>query len=503
PSSLSQWLRRALVAFLFALAFCAPHSIAATQFAWGCGLLLWALRFAARPRPLLYRTPVDYALLGFFILTFVSALFSYDPDVSVGKLRAASLFTIVYLVAENVAARRTARRLAIVLVASCMINVVYTLGAYTLGRGVKVAGLSAESPLYRAGLRDGDTVLGVDGARVRTPEDIKQTLAARGASDVARVRAYRVESYPVFEVERGPLLDGGTAEARLGIADWSRGRDERASGFYGHYVTYAEVLQLVASLALGLLVASLRERSWTAALLLAAAVVGMAAALVLTVTRASWLGLMLSAFTIMLVGAGRRAVLLLALVAVPLVLAGLFVLQQKRQVGFLDRRDGSTAWRLMVYRESLDLLVREPRHMIVGVGMDSIKRHYREWGLFDNGRQAVGHLHSTPLQLAVERGLPALVAWLVLIFVYGRVLWRLARAPVKGEGGRWVERGVVLGALGGLVGFVASGLVHYNLGDSEVAMVFYFIMGLALVINRQARRAPPEEVAERAGASEA
>src|SRR5687767_2214266 len=73
------WLERVLAACLFLLAFAAPHSIAGTQTAWGIGLLVWALRFAARPRPRLFRTPVDYALLGFFILTFISALASYDP----------------------------------------------------------------------------------------------------------------------------------------------------------------------------------------------------------------------------------------------------------------------------------------------------------------------------------------------------------------------------------------------------------------------------------------
>jgi uncharacterized membrane protein YuzA (DUF378 family) len=55
----------------------------------------------------------------------------------------------------------------------------------------------------------------------------------------------------------------------------------------------------------------------------------------------------------------------------------------------------------------------------------------------------------------------------------------------------WIERGVALGALGGLLGFFASGLVHYNLGDSEVAMIFYLIMGLALVVDREAGTGSP------------
>ncbi|HYG11798.1 MAG TPA: hypothetical protein VD835_17760, partial [Pyrinomonadaceae bacterium] len=141
------WVERVLAACLFLLAFCAPHSIAGTQIAWGVGLLAWLVRLTLRPRPRLHRTPVDYALLGFFILTFVSALASYDPDVSIGKLRAASLFTIVYLVAENVSTRRTLRLLAFTLIASCMFNVVYTLGQRAAGRGVKVTALAPDSPL--------------------------------------------------------------------------------------------------------------------------------------------------------------------------------------------------------------------------------------------------------------------------------------------------------------------------------------------------------------------
>src|SRR3954467_11148215 len=144
------WLERAVVFWLFVFALFAPHSIAATQIAWTAGLLCWAARFLFRPRLSLFRTPVDYALLGFFILTFISSLLSYDQDVSIGKLRAASLFTIVYLVAENIRSKRVLRLLALTLVASCMINVFYTFGERVVGRGVKVEGIAANSPLQAA-----------------------------------------------------------------------------------------------------------------------------------------------------------------------------------------------------------------------------------------------------------------------------------------------------------------------------------------------------------------
>jgi O-antigen ligase len=114
--------------------------------------------------------------------------------------------------------------------------------------------------------------------------------------------------------------------------------------------------------------------------------------------------------------------------------------------------------------------------------------------MFDGGRLPWGHLHSTPLQIAFERGLPALLVWLGLLAAYARMLWRLARRGAGGGGEEplgWVERGLALGALGGTVGFFTSGLVHYNLGDSEVVMVFYLVMGLALALEAQTRQARP------------
>ena len=486
------WLDRAIIMWVFALALFAPHSIAATQIAWSGGLLVWVARFAVRPRPRLHRTPIDYALLAFFILTFVSALASYDADVSIGKLRSASLFTIVYLVAENVSSRRILRLLALTLIASCMINVIYTVGERIVGRGVKVEGLAASSPLFISGVRDGDTLLEVDGHKLHHPKDLMRAIdvSASASSEPARIKIYRFEAMPVVNVPRGQLLEGTTPLEKLGVGSWSPGRDWRASGFYFMYVTYAEALQLIASLALGLFVA-LRRRRTPSGLLLMVAVTGFSGALLLTVTRASWLGFLISAFVIVLAGASRRAVLIVLACALPLVFVGLFVLQQKRNVGFFDQKDDSIQWRKTVQREGLHLLLSKPRHMLVGVGMDSIKRHWREWGLFENNIP-MGHMHSNLLQLALERGLPALAVWIILMIAYARMLWRLAR---RVDADKWIERGIALGALGGLAGFLASGLVHYNFGDSVVVMILYFIMGLSLVVERETRKEEQEATA--------
>ncbi|MBV8858287.1 MAG: O-antigen ligase family protein [Acidobacteria bacterium] len=499
PVTPSLLLERATVACLFLYAAAAPHSIAGAQTAWLLAMLFWVLRLCVRPRPALFRTPVDPWLFGFFVLTFLTALTSYNPEVSIGKLRAASLFTVVYVVSQNVRSPRVLRALALTLVVSCALGLVHTFATYARGRGVKLQALAADSPLRAVGFVEGDTILSVDGVEVQSPSEVVAKIeterpapreralrfpdgkvSCRWDERTACVRVYRAEALPDANVVRAGLPPGATAEARLGILDWSKGRDERVSGFYGQYQTYAEVLQLVTSLALGLLL-SLRRKLSLKGLLLGVALAGLVLALILTVTRASWAGLLASAFTIALVGASRRTLLWTAALALPLAVAGLLVLQQKRQVGFIDPTEGSTSWRLMVWREGARILVSKPRHLLVGTGMDSLKRRWREWGMFDQGRQPWGHLHSTPLQIAFERGVPALLVWAAWLFVYGRMLWRLARGDLKDD---WIERGLALGALGGLVGFVSAGLVHYNFGDSEVVMVFYLIMGLALAAER-------------------
>jgi hypothetical protein len=51
---------------------------------------------------------------------------------------------------------------------------------------------------------------------------------------------------------------------------------------------------------------------------------------------------------------------------------------------------------------------------------------------------------------------------------------------VKADGLSWQQRAVILGALGGLVGFSFSSFVHFNFGDGEVVIVFWLILGLAM-----------------------
>lgn len=512
------WMERVAFVFLVLMVVSSPHSIAATQTAWITGMFVWIVRLFFRPRVKFRFTALDAALWAFFAWSVVTSLTSYAPDISLNKLRGVAVFLIFYFVFYNTRSRRAAHFLAFALIASCMVNVLWTPVQRLIGRGVEIHGLAPEGPLAKALLTEGDALLEANGAKLRTPDDL---IAAVQQNEVTKVRFYRPDFEFVVDVKRAELLPGGDAMARLGIASWKKSRNWRSSGFFGHYATYSEVLQLVGSLVFGLLIGFFATRGGgegekggeeekgrkgereipvsasqrlplspspflpflPSRLLIALAfcLIAMSVALLLTVTRASQLAFLISCGTVVLIGLGRKWLLAAIAIALPLALVGLVFLQQSRQVGFFDQTDTSTTWRQTIWREGFELWTASPRHFLLGVGMDSIKRYAPDWHLFDDGRLPTGHFHSTPLNLVVERGLPALLLWLIVLGVYARTLWKALRNPQSAIRNP-KSRGLLLGCLGGAVGFVVSGSVHYNLGDQEVAMMFFLLMGFGVRI---------------------
>ena len=472
---MDKFTSRAITVCLLLMAFAAPLSIAGTQVAWAFGLLFWIVRaFVVRPR--LKVEKLDLAMFAFVGLSLVSSIFSYEPKVSLGKMMSVSLVTIAYLIATNLKDRKTQHRMLVLLLAGCFIACTWTFAKLAVGQNLKVTKLTADSPLRLAGVEENDTIQHANGRSVTTPDDLLSAIKEASPNGIAEVQVYRHEFINIYKVQAA----GVGSQPDLGIFEFSRGHDTRASGFYGHYVTFAEALQLLASLALALLIVVPGGLLTRHRILLGVVLAAAGVALFLSVTRASWASFALSAAIITLIAASRRTVLLCALVAVPMIIGGLLFLQQKRQVAFFDSTDESTTWRTRVWKEAVGVLVFNPRHLAVGIGMDSLKTHWPDWGMFDNGRQPIGHLHSDYLQLAFERGVPTLIAWLAWMIFYLTLLFQNIRNP----GLDWPARGLLIGAFAGTIGFLTSGLVHYNWGDSEDVMILFLIMGMSLAVIR-------------------
>ena len=93
----------------------------------------------------------------------------------------------------------------------------------------------------------------------------------------------------------------------------------------------------------------------------------------------------------------------------------------------------------------------------------------------------MSHFHSTYLQIAVERGVPALLAWIWFCGAYLVFLARLLARVIRSD--RFIA-GVLSGIIAGFSAFALTGFFHYNLGEESLAMAIFFFYGLAVAIDR-------------------
>jgi O-antigen ligase len=260
-----------------------------------------------------------------------------------------------------------------------------------------------------------------------------------------------------------------------GVTGSSRTHRFRASGWTRHYETFSELLQVIAQLALGIALANLSNHGtnklFRIALLLA---VVLAVGIALTAMRTVLVAFVIGA-SVMSWRAARGIAKVVLTFALFFVLAfGAVVVWQTRAENALSFADPSASLRGQVARVGLSRVLLHP---LLGHGMDAMKRHWTEWGF--PGTDMI-HLHSTPLQLAFDRGLPALVLWLWLMFGFWLYFARAGRKV--SELSETNAYGVLLGGLGALAGFLASSMVNYNFGDGEVALLFWWLMGILVVL---------------------
>jgi len=469
---------------LILYALLAPNSITA-QVAFLLGLIAWGVQMAATRNFKQRRTPVDIALFGFFACCVVSSFLSYSPMTSIKGLRSPAFFFAFYFVLNKVKDLRFARLLGLALIGSCIINVAYSASQIVEGRGLQIDSLKQNSAFAREGLKAGDVILEADGQKVKTADDLSRIADSQRGR--LAIKYQRDEAVIDTTVSRRVIVKSeGTGAERLGIVT-SPGRSFRVSGFYSHYETYAEVLQLIAAFAVGLLIS--QPRKSPTVFLLGAAVVLITGALIMTSTRAAIIGLAL-AVAVMAVASARRRILIATAVGILLLIPlAVFVLQHSRGFEVLGLKEGSTAYRLEVWREAMVLIKLHP---MVGIGKGSEGDLKKAFGLYDNGKLPPGHFHSTPVQIATWWGLPALSFYAALMTIFFFSLWKMAKEAKAS--GRWQVWGMALGGLGVVVAFNVSSLVHFNFGDGEVVMTFWLLTGLVFAVRRLAIE--PETVSE-------
>ena len=260
--------------------------------------------------------------------------------------------------------------------------------------------------------------------------------------------------------------------------------DGRLTGFMGHWMTLSGGLMLVFLAMLAHLLFSAPERRplWMAA------VCFLGVALLLTLTRSVWIaslaGLLVAAWlrfptlkTVLVSGAG---VLVLA--------ACLPDSLQQRLASIWDPAHPSNAARLEIWRTGVQMVQANPWF---GVGPQRVSKVFFDYHPDPGARQRGGffwiHMHNNLLQFAAERGVPCALVWLWLILRMGRDHWlgfRRARLPS-------LEKSVHAGGFLSLLALFVAGLFEFNFGDSEVLMIFLFLVSAPYALGPTRRDAAP------------
>ena len=472
------WANRILFCGLTLFALSLPHSIAAAQISLGICFFAWIGRDLVTRRFNFTRTPIDLPLLCFASLTVISSIFSTEPGISLPKLKTLLVFGVIYIVATNLRASGVAFLVGALIVSS-LAGVCFSLAEKVWGRGMIVTTIEADSPLAGSRLQPGDVIWMIGRRRVSSLEEAANIIRQHRAGKVLGVEALHAgDPVPItLEVTE----DLKTRSNPLGISVNGRSRQFRISGFSRQFQTYAELMQILALLTYGGLLASIklwkRHAARTRLLLLCLVFVSFALALALTASRAVIASFIVALLFVSISVGGRFAPVIAVVAVLTLGGVGAYVVTSTRQQVTLNFNDDSASRRLAYMRAGLRLI---PQYPLLGVGIDAHKRHWEEWGFPGD---YVTHTHSTPIQIALDRGLPALGCYLWLMGVMMAMAWRgFKQALQKGD---VKTSGLMIGAFAVLIGFSASSLVNYNFGDSEALMMLLFIMGLVAVANIQ------------------
>jgi O-antigen ligase len=252
---------------------------------------------------------------------------------------------------------------------------------------------------------------------------------------------------------------------QYGILDYNS-LDLRVRGSLGHWMTYSGLLTLVIGVALARILFGERDRMWAALVMPALGV-----AIALTFTR-----------TAMVAACATVALLFilkdLRLLAILPVLAALFFAAAPtritaRFVSTFNMNDPTIRDRVAMLNAGRAMVLAHP---LTGVGPTMVEARYPEFRDPSAVEPVVAHLHNVPMQIAAERGVIALAAWLAFV---GLALVDLGRLFRTGE-----RRMLAAVALAALVSMLAGGLFEYNFGDSEFLMLLLIVLSLPFAAPR-------------------
>jgi O-antigen ligase len=280
------------------------------------------------------------------------------------------------------------------------------------------------------------------------------------------------------------IITAGAVSAAIGLVQFgilkSDHLGQRPQGSLGMYMTYSGQLMLIACMAAGRILFRNGDRAW-AALVMPALI----AALAVTLSRNAWVGACAGIGLLLLIRDFRLVAVLPVIAAIFIAVAPAPLADRLYSTFRLNtvRHDSATTEaslqsnrdRLAMIRSGWRIIKDDP---LTGVGPDMVIQVYPHYRDPLAVKQLNPHLHNVPLQIAADRGLPALALWLWFV---GRLLVDYVRRRKTAA-----MPSLTNAALACVVAMLAAGLFEYNFGDSEFLMLFLLLIALPYAADRVA-----------------
>ena len=476
----SRFLTAAIFFFFGLFTILLPWSIKGARYAWMAAFCIWLVSLIIE-RKRLYPQPLALPLLAYIVLSGLSCVFSYEPYMSWPHMKLVCWTALVAtLFAQNLERLSQVRRLVLLLLLSATAVGGFTAWQYLRGTGLRVIDVAYRSQLNLAELRPDDILVSVAGHSLHSPADLVHAVSGVPVDSTVRIQFLR--GSPVRRKETfaraGDFLANGKLTPTLVLA---KARPRRASGTLGHYGKLAEVFAPIGCLAWALMLAT-PARKRGRQVLFAFMFLAITATVFATQTRSALSGLLVGCMIALFVMSPRRARLWLISALLVLAVSAVFWIQHTRGLKWVDRSDAGTQYRLLMWKDGARLALHHP---LFGVGMDSVQNRWPEWHLqgFAEFRE-FWNFHSDLVQLAAERGLLTLAAWLWFVVAYLIYLARLLPRMRQRTRFGWA---VASGIFTGFVAFLFTSLVESSLGDDTLVMLIFFSFGIAAAMERMLR----------------
>jgi len=247
----------------------------------------------------------------------------------------------------------------------------------------------------------------------------------------------------------------------------------RSTGFFNAPLTFGNYILLVLPMVIGLSSYSKkgREKRW-----LQFSSLIILTAIVFSYGRGVWLGL-IGGLIFMAILRSKR-LLLFVLTGIILCSTVLFILPSSKFSERIMETIKSTrpvGDRIYFLEGGLKIIRDYP---ITGVGWEGFRKVYPRYRPVE-ARESGCNAHNNFIDVTVDGGLLGLGMFLWLLVTIYKVGFHIFKELEEGY-----FKGIAWGFLGSFTAFLIAGLSQYNFGDSEVVMLFYFLLGMVMVIPR-------------------